>query len=497
MKRTKTTNFMRKLSITLLVLFLFGCSVEKKVSKANNKKNITIGTTFPPEMYNAYNILKRPPSEYSYRLSSYNPQDSVRALKPKYSLDSVLYISITSKIGRRYPDDSPKGGIYFYLEDLNDCKNLGFLEVEKNGEISPELDFSNFPELRYLELHSSKIITEKQQYDLLNTAKKLRGLSFGSRYPLPECICELKDLEYLELINYSRSDLPSCISDLPNLKYLQIGGVNPKSVPTIFSNENLEFLSVNGGDSLNIPESIHRLKKLRHLEISYFNTLQLPSMFEELDALELLEIGWINDTISIHKEITGLRNLKGVRFVNMNLKKIPEFKGCANLEYLYFYGIDYLKNTDLNFEPVKNTLACIELHGKAFSEIHAVPSGLDQASNLRFMHFYGLPIKTIPRTFQNLKQLESILLYGSELDFESVLFIYDTLHKQGLKYFNPPLIGVSTEEQRDTLQRLDFEGGRGMLMSHSKPSISYFSNAFEYYKKRIKFGLETEWDPYH
>lgn len=472
-----------------LLMVVSSCGHHKIVSEKllDSEINNQITEEHPfDSLYNACTLLKYPPHQYYYHVNS-----STELREFQMSEDSVIFVRAgDNKIGTR----SKLRESWLYWEDINQCYNLGFFDNNPSGGNSPyllhdSLDFTRFPQLRYF--RSTSKISRKHLNQILATASKLKGLEINLNFDLPDQICHCDSLEYLQLTAYDAIKLPSCLSNLTKLKYIQLIGIYDDIIWEIPSLKALE-LQLPGSFELSIPDSLEKLKDLRQLSIYGCKSLVLPESFNQLDSLELLELEWINDTISIADKLNGLGNLKGVRLIQLSLHEFPQFKGSNNLKLLEASNINSLTNIEVDISNCSASLEALILGGIGFNNNSMFPKGIEFANQLIFLHLTGFPIENIPPELIQLKKLKSLMLYGNDLTFEGLVTIYDELHKQGLLYYNPPYIRNLTDEQREEIMRLDNESN-GSLSSFNKPAFITYGNAFEYYQKKIKYGIETEW----
>ncbi len=481
-----------KLLFGLILLVAASCGqgkviYEKSDSKTKTDNNVTEEVQEPPHpfdrLYEKYNLEKHPPSEYYYKVTD----DEYRAFE--MPADSVLIAwSAGSRIGSR----SELRGFWKYWEDINQCKNLAIFDNKASGSstaypVPYELDFTNFPQLRYF--RSKTTTSERHLNQVLATAKKLKGLETYIDVDLPVEICNCDSLEFLDLMTNKPIDLPDCLKDLENLKYIRLSGINDAVVWEIPS---LVALDLSLGPEAKIPDSLQNLKHLKHLSIKGGSRDMFPESFDALDSLELLEIGWIDDTISIADKLDGLESLKGVRMVRLSLEEFPRFRSSNQLKLIDGSVINYLENSTIDISACSDSLEALVMNGLAFVNNTSFPVGIGSARQLVYLHLVNFPVDHIPQEVTQLKKLKSLMLHGNNLTYEDLLIVYDTMHKQGLVYFNPPFIGGLSEKDRSVLNQLDREA-RGALSSYSDPPWITYTNAFDYYRKYLKHGIVTPW----
>lgn len=254
--------------------------------------------------------------------------------------DSVLAIDLRNGLeDSNYPRDKYTRSIKLRIDDVHKCENLGFLVFDGQGSNWPKnLDFTLFPELRYIKNFVTPI-TEKQLHDMLNTAKKLKGIEILYGGAIPECICELKDLRYIIMNNYGKLTFPECIKDLPNLKYVSIGGVSKEINDLVWNIPSLELLVLNGGRHIEIKPSIKNMTRLKQISISEIDTISFPKEFYYLDSLELFTLRWVNKKVLFQETFENLENLRGIELAQLSLNQLPLTQNHEKVLFLNYYRI--------------------------------------------------------------------------------------------------------------------------------------------------------------
>jgi len=177
---------------------------------------------------------------------------------------------------------------------------------------------------------------------------------------IPEHICELPQLQILDLSWCDNIHLPTNIDKLINLKQLKLVRCRSiESLPVSIGNlENLHSLDLSSCIKItSIPESIGNLTNLRELHLfGCLNLIKIPDNIDKLTKLEVLDIsgyeskeGDIYSTLitSLPESIGDLQNLRVLRLDYCGgLSELPEtISKLQNLEELC------LRNTKITTIP--------------------------------------------------------------------------------------------------------------------------------------------------
>lgn len=466
----------------ILILFTtilaIGCSrktLDVTVSSDSQREQ----SHFAQNFYDTCSLNKYPHWKFQYRLSMTNDRSLA------VPLDSVIWVkSGGGRIGSR----SIIKGSWLFWEDLNQCSNLGFFDNEaSNGNkaevLPPELNFSNFPELRHFRSHS--IISEKHLDEVLETGKKLKGLEVYLDRDLPEEICNCEELEYLKIFCFDEINLPLCLKNLPKLKYLDLVGVGGNANKIIWEIPSLQALYLEGCDYLEIPVSVRSLKSLKQLKISSIDTLSIPIEFSELDSLELLELFRIDKKINYAGQFEYLEGLRALKMTHVSLTSFPRLKESKGLLYLTLEYVNELDTFNFDFTN-KEYLHTLKLSGNAFNEINFFPEGIETLKNLEILHLREFKITEVPPSINGLTKLKDLNLVGDDLSYKSLKMIYDfngSLRQKGfgLRSFHAKQ-GQLTKEQREEIQTLKNTGTTVDWRYSDK-----FLQAFDYYMFKLKY----------
>ncbi|MEK3761305.1 COR domain-containing protein [Paenibacillus sp. FSL P4-0338] len=196
--------------------------------------------------------------------------------------------------------------------------------------------------------------------------KSLKSLSFesydffddefiNSIKVIPEELCELENLEALDVSGCPIISLPSGISKLQKLSSLHLANTKIEMLPEeLFRLKNLELLNIVGCPIESLTPQISNLKKLSSL---YFHGTKISTFPQEIFGLrELRNLGLSNKIVEIPQEITKLRNLTSIMLIGSELTEIPAYFGSLNkLQELYLHGskINYFPDSLKNLVNMK------------------------------------------------------------------------------------------------------------------------------------------------
>ncbi|MFX1257228.1 MAG: leucine-rich repeat domain-containing protein [Promethearchaeota archaeon] len=159
-----------------------------------------------------------------------------------------------------------------------------------------------------------------------------------------------------------------------------------------------------------IPESISRLRALRELDLENNSIKEIPKYLIGLKTLNVLHLR--NNKIElIHSSLGSLENLVELDLVNNNIKKIPK-----NLKRLKSLKVLLLENNKIELIP--NSLGSLENLVRlnlSYNKIKNIPKSISNLKKLKFLYLYDNRIKKIPETIGNLKMLEDLIVRSNEI----------------------------------------------------------------------------------
>lgn len=150
--------------------------------------------------------------------------------------------------------------------------------------------------------------------------------------PLPEWICNLKNLEIFHYFGDNIPSLPKHFSKLKNLKELAVDSeILEKISSSITQLPHLEELYIKSGLLKTIPENIGDLKKLKIFSVGNMLTT-LPESITKLKELEYLYINH-NRLCQLPESLYSLKSLKELNIKNNSIEEISEsISELKNLE---------------------------------------------------------------------------------------------------------------------------------------------------------------------
>jgi len=322
-------------------------------------------------------------------------------------------------------------------DDLYQQNEIGLLSFDGHGELNEDFDFSYFPELREVWFtHQSFNPTILK--NLLTHAKKLRGIKVYDVDALPDCICDLENLEYIIMNSPHSIDLPNCMAKMPNLKMISLAQSGNTLDSTIWEISALELLKIPRLPLDTIPSNAYHLSNLKSLELGFAEQLHFPEVVKHWKNLEYFEVsdgtGYVeNDEeyrvpyegISFAEEFNDLVNLKGFQVSWAHIKKFPDFTKMTQLVHIYVdecilyscVNSDFTNHNDLRF-------FAINCKHYAPLSCSSIPKGLDQLESLDQLYMKNVHVKQIPAGVGSYPYLQVLILPDSELSYENAKQVY-------------------------------------------------------------------------
>ncbi len=154
-----------------------------------------------------------------------------------------------------------------------------------------------FKELRVLALQHNRISTLESDciYSELVELREL-AVSDNNIDLIPEDLCNLKKLEYLNLAQNNITNLPDNFDQLSSLFAISLQSNKLTTFPNVLLKmKNIEYIWLDHNKIETIPKNIRNLEKLRTLSLSYNNISTIPTELYELKNLK--EIALIGNPI--------------------------------------------------------------------------------------------------------------------------------------------------------------------------------------------------------
>ena len=302
-------------------------------------------------------------------------------------------------------------------ESFAKCQNLVKLNISFNHfESIPsaifqlnnlyELDFSDndletigrgigeLKKLRVLNL-SGNLLTELPKE--LARCEKLQRLDLSRKwYPsggftvLPEAVCYLRDLSYLDVSWHQIHTIPAEVRNMSHLHTLRMRGNFLKHVSEgIAECKKLQYLDLTGAMKLNsvIPPEIYSLSELKILDLT-------NNYFTELSS-----------------DIIGLKKLKKFVMRRNALLRLPdEIFHLDSLE-----SLDVSENYLIEIPATVKELKTLKHLYLACNNLNELPPQICDCRNLTELHLHRNNLKELPARFHKLVNLEELMLEGNEL----------------------------------------------------------------------------------
>ena len=270
-----------------------------------------------------------------------------------------------------------------------------------------------------------------------------------------------KNLQSLDLSQCSWiKTLPDWIGDFPNLQVLTLGEMSYSALPDSITNlQNLHTLDISFNSDLKIGfEHIYQLKNLRKLKVDC-NNFHLSSDIKNLSNLEVLQLGYLNDTselIHIYElanvkklELVGgksmrlsngmskMQNLESLTVCVLALEQLPddfsELPKLKEFTYTGLYNI-YLENyTNPDFKLTINwgqifeelskikTLQSLDLNDNCIKKYHQNIGLLNQVKKMNLNDMVRRTTEDpFPKEFLGLTNLKELTISDRDLEWETI-----------------------------------------------------------------------------
>jgi Leucine-rich repeat (LRR) protein len=150
-----------------------------------------------------------------------------------------------------------------------------------------------------------------------NSNGRVYSLNLGDRdiHVLPECLGELTELVYLDIVGNRLTSLPESIGQLSKL----------------------EHMSAYENDIYELPAGFGGLQSLKTIYLIRNNLTRWPEVFQEIPGIEMIDVGG-NHLTAVPEEIAGYPSLKKL-YINDNfLSELPEAFTALELEVVHVAG---------------------------------------------------------------------------------------------------------------------------------------------------------------
>ena len=276
-----------------------------------------------------------------------------------------------------------------YLENFTIEEFLSLIENENDRDIIEQLR-ETYP--HFEQINGGLPILNKNLGIKRGRVSKvrLRGLKLTQ---IPECVRNLRCLEYLDLSYNLFDELPTWISEFRYLRKLRICDNHLKS----------------------LPEEIGNLKYLEWIQARNNKLVLLPEAIGEIESLKTLEL-YDNNLIALPESLCNLSNLESLNLRNNELKKLPELIGeLKNLRVLD------LEQNKIQTLPISITeLENLEILVLANNELLFLPTSIGCLTGLKLVALSFNPLQELPTSFYKLPKLGRLAIEATNLKAEQI-----------------------------------------------------------------------------
>lgn len=213
-----------------------------------------------------------------------------------------------------------------------------------------------------------KNVIEKINQAIKDNAKEL-NLRFLDIVNLPRSICELTQLESINLWNNKITQFPLELFELPNLKIIDLSQNSIQNIPDEFHKlRDLEYLNLGSNCIKKVEVNFNENTKLIILNLSNNKISQIDNCITDIANLEKLDFS-SNIVKKVSTKISSLSHLSILNLLNNDLKTLPDEIG------------DLRNLNELNIEGNK---------------ISVIPKSLKKLENLSFFGITNNPIGDCP-----------------------------------------------------------------------------------------------------
>lgn len=301
-----------------------------------------------------------------------------------YTMHDLVVSVAESVIGKEFTFMDGRDESY-YSNDRNEYCRYALVT---NFDVRPLKLSARLP-VQLRALHCVDCSKMELNDDSFSFARWLRVLSLSesSMKKLPESVCQLKHLGYLNLSGCSGLEiLPESLGDLINLLHMNLSGCSGLvKLPESFGNLiNLLYMDLSGCSGLvKLPQSIGNLIKLLHIDLSgCYELAELGESFENLENLAYLDFSFY----PCFEEIPVLGGLTNLQHLNLSH---PSYFVGENRFYLdslgYFLGqLTNLRH--LNLSMSLNPILYYKSEEDSLEYIESCISGLSSLEHLDLSH---------------------------------------------------------------------------------------------------------------
>ncbi|CAI0427645.1 unnamed protein product [Linum tenue] len=259
--------------------------------------------------------------------------------------------------------------------DLSQCRSLEFIHFWNCWEMSGELHIGNFKNLTVLSLTMTEITKLTGNIGRL---KNLQAIDSGHLIELPSGISRLSSLKILKLTSLKPQSQEVVVVLPTSLKHLSLSS---SQVPNLSELQDLEELSFERCDQLEIPGDIWKMSKLKTRDIwklSKLKKLELrPTSFSNSGVISSTFPSSLNSLL-IHgseplERLPTLANLNNLKELSLMGIQIREIQGLGDLAMLETLVIDGAPNL-IHLNGLENLLLLKTLKVEGCDVLEKLPS---------------------------------------------------------------------------------------------------------------------------
>ncbi|CAI0427646.1 unnamed protein product [Linum tenue] len=259
--------------------------------------------------------------------------------------------------------------------DLSQCRSLEFIHFWNCWEMSGELHIGNFKNLTVLSLTMTEITKLTGNIGRL---KNLQAIDSGHLIELPSGISRLSSLKILKLTSLKPQSQEVVVVLPTSLKHLSLSS---SQVPNLSELQDLEELSFERCDQLEIPGDIWKMSKLKTLELrdsSFSNSGMISSTpFSNSGVISSTFPSSLNSLL-IHgseplERLPTLANLNNLKELSLMGIQIREIQGLGDLAMLETLVIDGAPNL-IHLNGLENLLLLKTLKVEGCDVLEKLPS---------------------------------------------------------------------------------------------------------------------------
>jgi leucine-rich repeat protein SHOC2 len=225
--------------------------------------------------------------------------------------------------------------IFRDLAELSEPFSLDLSNLQL-GEI-PE-SVCNLRQIDRLNLFNNKLTELPNEFGNLSNLTHL-DLRYNRLRKLPDSLTKLNKLITLDLYYNQLTELPIGIGNLVNLVELNLYSNKISKLPASIGNlSQLKVLDLTYNELIELPIDIGKASELTELRLCSNRLIKLPDSLGNLDKLRKLNL-WSNQLSEIPNSIGNLINLSELDLRNNRLISLPDrIIDNINLEVLYLTG---------------------------------------------------------------------------------------------------------------------------------------------------------------